>query len=131
MFQSLTRKSQLQQTAARVALFAFLAALLVLPGLVYPGLSGDRTFPSAQEEVVAPAEAQFPSLIPSSPDSAGETMERLPVLPIRHFPAIEGDQAIPSSSETVRLAGISTHRIPTVHQLAYIDARFPSLLTGT
>jgi hypothetical protein len=128
MFQSLTRKSQLQQTAARVALFSFLAAFLLLAGLVYPPLSGDRAFPSAQEEVVAPAEAQFPSLIPSSPDSAGETMERLPVLPIRHFPAIEGDQAIPTSSE---MAGISTHRIPTVHQLAYIDSRFPSLLTGT
>ena len=131
MFNLLSRKFQLQQTAPRVAFFAFLAALLVLPGLVYPPLTGDRTFPSAQEDVVAPAEAQFPSLIPSSLDSVGEAMERIPSKTARHFPANDGDQAIPTSSE---MAGISTHRIPSAdqpHQLAYIDSRFPSLLTGT
>lgn len=123
----------LARTAARIAVFSFLAAFLFLAGLAYANLDGQRSVPAGQESVVPiRAETQMPSGVPTKPMKATTDTLRVPVKPVRYFPAVDGDQAIPTLSEPVQIAGISAYLVPTDSQQqgAYAIPQMPSLLSG-
>jgi hypothetical protein len=124
LFNQLTRLRR----APRIALFFCLAVFLFLAGTAYADLSGNKTIPTGQDNVLPIRDEEtIPNLFPTIPTRADDSDARF--LPIRHFSAVEGDQAMPS--EAARLAGIATHLLPTNAQQQFTGSQVPALLSGT